>query len=285
MLNDSRPSIPSPWIHEDGNEYVLAVNREAKYAVIKVTLSNHLGIGPQLLVDTCDFPELAESGLHSAEDLDTIQSITGRSLSEITKLGRPNGLSEGGFLAEDEDIISVLKGDNHLVGQMGLTHPQLAKPLFHVLNMMDADLSLNRWNMAQHRWDHIRHFYYNGQKVFVEVEDTKGGQLSIFNDSIEGGFFIRLWREFDPDESLYLEKHYKHLTEQELIQVKKQLSRINIGEMQAQYIMRYGFYEGHTFWRADPVALAFIFGMSSLEELDRTFKYRLPDILSMHHTK
>ena len=45
VLNESRPSIPSPWIHEDGNEYVLAVNREAKYAVIKVTLSNHLGIG------------------------------------------------------------------------------------------------------------------------------------------------------------------------------------------------------------------------------------------------
>lgn len=76
-----------------------------------------------------------------------------------------------------------------------------------------------------------------------------------------------------------------HLTEQELIQVKKQQSRISIGEMQAQYIMRYGFYEGHTFWRADPVALSFIFGMRSLEQLDSTFTNRLPDILGMHHTK
>lgn len=55
--------------------------------------------------------------------------------------------------------------------------------------------------------------------------------------------------------------------------------------MQPQYIMRYGFYEGHTFWRADPLALSFIFGINSLEELDKTFEYRLPDIMSMHHTK
>lgn len=282
-LNNFRPNIPSPWIIDDGNEYVLAVNREDKYAVIKVTLSNHLGIAsPQLIVDTSDFPKLAESGLHSEEDLDTIQRITGRPIAEITRLGRPNGLSEGGFLAEDENIISVLQSDNSMVRKLGLTHPQLAKPLFHVLNMMDADLSLDRWNMARHSWDHIRHFYYNDQKVFVEAEDTKGGQLSIFNDSIEGSFYIKLWREFAPEESLYLKEHYNDLTEQELKQFKKQLSRINTGEMQPQYIMRYGFYEGHTFWRADPVALSFIFGMKSLEELDKTFENRLPEILSKH---
>lgn len=285
LLNDLQPEIPSPWIHSDGNEFVVAVNKDNKYAVIQVTLSNDLGICPQLRVDSSDFPELKHTGLHNEERLDTIQTITGRSLAEITKLGRPNGLSQAGFLAEDEDIISVIKGDNQLVSQMGLTHPQLAKPLFHVLNMMDADLSLNRWNMAKHSWDHIRYFYYNEQKVFVEAEDTKGGQLSIFKDSIEGAFYIKLWREFDPDESQYLAEHYNYLPEKDLKEFKSQLSRINTGEMQPQYIMRYGFYEGHTFWRADPLALSFIFGLISLEELDMLFENRLPEILSKHHTK
>ena len=48
-------------------------------------------------------------------------------------------------------------------------HPELAKPLFHVLNMMDMDLSLDRWNMAKHRWDNISSFYYNGTKVHTEA--------------------------------------------------------------------------------------------------------------------
>jgi hypothetical protein len=283
LLNDAYPDIPSPWVDADGNEYVVAVNRDNRYAVIPVTLSNSRSTGPQLVVDSIDFPELAEQGLHAEERLHSIQTITGRSLEEISELGRPNGLSQAGFLAADEDIISVLQGDNRLVGQMGLNHPQLAKPLFHVLNMMDADLSLNRWNMAIHKWDHIRYFYYNDQKVFVEAEDTKGGQQSIFNDRIEGAFYVKLWREFDPEELEYLEANYKALTQEELDKMKTQLSLVHTGEMQPQYIMRYGFYEGHTFWRADPLALSFIFGLKSLEELNSIFENRLSDILSKHH--
>ena len=86
--------------------------------------------------------------------------------------------------------MSIIKADNLIVKKLKLTHPQLAKPLFHVLNMMDEDLALNRWNMAKHKWENIHHFYYNGRKVFIDAEDTKGGQLSIFDDNIEGGFYI-----------------------------------------------------------------------------------------------
>jgi hypothetical protein len=43
--------------------------------------------------------------------------------------------------------------------------------------------------------------------------------------------------------------------------------------------MRYGFYEGHTFWRVDPVAMAFIFGFKSLEELDGIFEGKLDKVL------
>ena len=247
-----------------------------------VSLSNDRKICKQLIVDTTEFPQLAKTGLHSKERLNQIKTITGRSLTEITELGHPNGLSTSGFMAQDENIISVIKADNRIVTQLGLTHPQLAKPLFHVLNMMDADLALNRWNMAKHRWENIQYFFYNKQKVLVDAGDTKGGQKSIFNDTIEGAFHIKLWREFDAREIQFLEKHYGHLPTPELEQLKTQLSVINTGEMQPQYIMRYGFYEGHTFWRTDPIAISFIFGFKNLNELDIIFEGELYKVLTGH---
>lgn len=282
QLNDEKPALASPFTDQKGEEYVVAATKDNKYAIVQVTLSNEGRMCRQLEIDTADFPLLGRTGLHAEEHLEQVKTITGRTTHEITSLGRPGGLSQGGFMAEDEDIISVLKGDNRLVRLLELTHPQLAKPLFHVLNMMDADLSLDRWNMARHRWEHITHFFYHSQKVLVDAYDTKGGQLSIFDDSIQGGFHIKLWREFDEREAQYLGDHYGHLSAEELEELKSLLSFMNTGEMEPQYIMRYGFYEGHTFWRTDPIAISFIFGFKSLEELDEIFEGRLYEILTEH---
>jgi len=284
-INDNKPDLPSPFTDCNGKEYVIAVTREEKHAIISVRLSNDREICPQLVVDTTDFPVLAETGLHSEKALDQTTTITGRSLGEINRLGKPGALSHSGFLAQNEDIISVIRADNHIVRKMGLTHPQMAKPLFHLLNMMDTDLKLNRWNMVKHKWENIKYFYYNGKKVFVEAEDTKGGQKSIFNDHIEGGFYIRLWRQFDSEELTYLKKNYSHLSAEEFSELKNCLSIINTGEIEPQYIMRYGFYEGHTFWRTDPVAISFIFGLKSLDELNVTFNGKLYTILTQHFTE
>lgn len=65
-----------------------------------------------------------------------------------------------------------------------------------------------------------------------------------------------------------MQEHYRHLSAGQWDELQSLLSRFNTGEMQPQYIMRYGFYEGHTFWRTDPLAIAFIFGLKSLPELD-----------------
>jgi len=48
------------------------------------------------------------------------------------------------------------------------------------------------------------------------------------------------------------------------------------------YIMRYGFYEGHTDYRSDPVAIAFIFGLKSLEEIEKSFPGSLYLTLTNH---
>ena len=60
------------------------------------------------------------------------------------------------------------------------------------------------------------------------------------------------------------------------------MSRIDTGEMAFYYIMRYGFYEGHTDYRSDPIAVAFIFGLRSLEEIEKAFDGNLNKALTEH---
>ena len=283
--NMTKPDIPSPFTDTEGKEWVVAVTKENQFAVMDVSLSNDKGICQQLVVDTADFPSLAKTGLHDNNQLQNLETITGRNISEITRLGRPGQLSQGGFMAADETIVDVLVADNQLVSKLGLTHPKMAKPLFHVLNMMDHDLNLNRWNMAIHEWDNIRQFFYNGQLVQVKAYDTKGGQLSIFNDQLKGAFHIKLWRDLTDEELHFLKDHYEHLSEKEFETLINRLSFFNTGELEPQYIMRYGFYEGHTFWRADPLAIAFIFGLKPLEEMESIFEGKLFSILTEPFTE
>lgn len=65
----------------------------------------------------------------------------------------------------------------------------------------------------------------------------------------------------------------------------KKLSHIHTGEMVPYYIMRYGFYEGHTDYRADPIAIAWIFGLRSLEQIEAAFSGRLDKVLTHHFTR
>ena len=42
QVNDTKPELPSPFITNDDKEFVVAVTKEEKYAIIQVTLSNDL---------------------------------------------------------------------------------------------------------------------------------------------------------------------------------------------------------------------------------------------------
>ena len=54
--------------------------------------------------------------------------------------------------------------------------------------------------------------------------------------------------------------------------------------MEPYYVMRYGFYEGHTSYRADPIAISFIFGLRTLTQLETAFKGKLYTTLTCHFT-
>jgi len=284
---DTEPDIPSPYTTLDGVEVVTAFLKDKKYTLVPVTVENgkplnykqnQWGKGRQLEVDADDFPALARTGLHSDAELSRTKMITGRSIVEIADLGRPGRSSGAGFMSDDEDIISVLRGDNKLVTKLGLGHPQTAGPLFHVWNMILKDVELNRLGRF---WEPFEYILYNGQKVFVKAEGTKGWQESLFDDEILGKFQIEIWRQPDQNEKAFLREKYPDLTNDQMEAFLKKLSHINTGEMVPYYIMRYGFYEGHTDYRADPISIAWIFGLRSLEQIEAAFEGKLDEALSM----
>jgi len=271
------PDIPSPFISDNGVEVLIAFTKDEKYLLFPVTLENGdslnykqrlYGKGFQCRVDSTDFPALARTGLHEEDELTGIKTITGKPISEITEMGRPMGYSRAGFMNQDEDIITVLKCDNRLVYQLNLTHPQVARPLFHIWNIVLQGINRDVWLFEQMR---IEYILYNGRKVFIDWQGGRGWQESIFNDEILGQYHLEIWTKLLQSEEKYLSEKYPDMDKEKMAILIKKLSYIHTGEMVPYYIMRYGFYEGHTEYRADPIAIAYIFGLKSLEEIDNIF--------------
>jgi hypothetical protein len=285
-----RPAIPSPFRAPDGREYVIGTRTDGMYTIFLVTVENGGKLrygenlwfekGRQLEVDAADFPTLAQAGLHSGEELARTETITGRPVGEITRIGRPEQSSGVGFMAADEDIISVLAGDDRLVRKLDLTHPQLARPLFHVFNVIQTVMSHNEYRK---RGD-VQSIWYNDRVVELKFWGAKGWQESIFDDEILGYWEIEIRREPEEDELAFVSRAYSGLSEKSRADLTRRLSFIHTGEMAAFYAMRYGFYEGHTGYRADPIAIAAIFGLRTLEEIHEAFDGDVYSALTDHHT-
>jgi hypothetical protein len=284
-LLDSLPDMPSPCTIADGTEIVVCFTHDDRYAVFPVTQENGepldyengqwWGKGAQLEVDTLDFPTLAGTGLHAEEELRNIESITNRSIAEITRIGRPGAYSGAGFLGHEEDVVSVIRDDNVSVTRLGSTHPEIVKPLFHVFNVI---LSVRKDSDRAN----IRGIIYNQRKIFLKFRGSKGWQESIFDDEILGYWRIEIWRDIEREEEMIISRAYSGLAVKEMDELKRKLSYIHTGEMVPFYIMRYGFYEGHTAYRADPISIAFIFGLRSMEDIERSFSGELYEILAGH---
>ncbi|HNY79331.1 MAG: hypothetical protein RBS72_05900 [Sedimentisphaerales bacterium] len=289
---DKRPALPSPCLAEDGTEIVTAVLKNGKYVCIPVTVENGkplhysyrvplaYGKDQQLHVNRDDFPTLAQTGLHAEAELDATRMITGFPVDLITYIGRPGQFSGAGFLANDETILSVLKGDNKLVRKLGLTHPQMARPLYHVWNMILQDIEHGTFR----RFSSIPRFFYNDQEIALRAESTKGWQISIFQDEIQGMFDISVRRTLTAAEDSFLRRTYRGLSGTQMTELQEKLTHLRFSEMLPYYVMGYGFYEGHTGFRADPITIACIFGLRSIEEIENAFPGRLYETLTRHFT-
>lgn len=289
---DNNPEISSPYTMADGTEIVVAVTKDHKFILLPVTVKIDEPLGYRekdwdkigvLDVDAVDFPTLARTGLHSEIELDYTRRITGLSIAEITESGRPGGSSGEGFMSQEEDIISVLKGDNRLVKTLGLTHPQLAKSLYHIWTIIRLYSHTGR--SAGRSIENIDHLLYNKRKIRLLRTGGRGWQDSIFNDEIKGMYQIEFSIDLEKDEQEFLEKKYANLSREQMLDFQKKLSRIYTGEMAMFYIQRYGFYEGHTGYRADPLAIALIFGLISLGEIENAFPQILYQSLFEHFSR
>ena len=276
------PRLPSPFETEDGREILVVGLPGDRAALIDVTLvedstevDGHrviFGHGRQLSVGCEDFPTLARTGLHAPEELASATAITGRSLAEIDRLGQPGQISTAGFLAAGERLVPVLTADDATVRALGLTHPELARPLHHLWNLILAEVSHGH---SASRSKRIPFVHYGGLVVRLETGNSRGFQESLFEDEIIGNSQIWVERDPTPEELGLLRTSYPQLTDAERQTLVERLTRIHTGEMVAYYIQRYGFYEGHTDYRADPVALAWIFGLRSLQEIEEAMPGRL----------
>ncbi len=290
---NQKPDLPSPVISETNREFVLLKTNNSLYIWIDATVENGepfnyknrlYGKGNQLLADEKDFPHFARTGVHSEEELRNTKIITGRSVSQITVDGRPWGSSGVGFLAEDETIISVIYADNQTVKKLGLTHADIARPLFHFWNISRDFEKYSLDSVTNKRVD-MDALIYNGHEVKFKIEGSRGWQESIFNDEILGTGHIEIWRELTVEELKFLKKEYSQLTVEQFELMKKKLSYFHTSEMVFFYINRYGFYEGHTEYRPDPVTVATVFGLSSIEDAHRASGGNLYDYYNRHFTQ
>lgn len=287
----SPPDLPSPWQAPDGETYVTVCTQVGTYALVPVTVENgapnayaenEWDKGRQLAVDANDFPTLARTGLHSEEELRHTETITGRAVAAITADAKPGQASRSGFLAADENLIPVLKADNQLVRSLGLTHPDLARPLFQIFNVILRDLEL--WRRRVVPVHNVTTVLYAGHEIHLKAEGGKGWQESIFKDEVLGYWSIVLQRELTYLEKKYLAERYGQLGQEKLDELTTMLTEIQTGEMVPFYIMRYGFYEGHVFYRADPLAIAHMFRLLDLSEIDAATGGGLYGALTRHHT-
>ena len=278
------PDIASPTKLKNGTEVIISLYVNDGYSILPVTqekgeiyscLYDFNGKGDQVWIDEPDFNSLGKTGLHSEDELNKKTMITGRSIEVINFISRPNRFSHSGFLAEDEDIISVLKGDNRIVKRMGMVHSQMAKPMFHIWNAILANYFEEKDTAT---------IYYNSNIVRFNREWCNGYQESIFHDEIEGRHNIHIWRELSKEEIKYLTVKYNKLTEAQLKILIEILTHLHVSEMTPFYIMRYGFYEGHTSYRADPIAIAVVFSLKSIKDIDVSFNNDLYNILNQHFT-
>jgi hypothetical protein len=292
LLNEI-PMQASPALSWDGRELVLVKTGDDNFAWIDATVDNgdtlnykesRQGKGNQVMADKADFPSFASLGIHSEEEIRNTRSITGRSVSLITVDGRPGGSSGTGFMATDETILSVILSDNRMVQKLGLNHPDLARPLLHIWNISNTWERYNEYAPHEEKV-YFQSLIYGGKEIGIKISGSRGWQESIFNDEILGSYHLEAWRDLDPSEEEFLVEQYGSLPENELEELRKMISTLHTGEMVPYYINRYGFYEGHTDFRAEPLAIAFIFSIRSLEEIHQASGGDLYAYLNNHFTQ
>ena len=104
-----------------------------------------------------------------------------------------------------------------------------------------------------------------------------------FFDEVQGRYNIHIDRKPTNKEEQLIDNNYSQISKSELKELKQKLINLDFSEILPYYIMRYGFYKGHTDYSCDPVSIAFIFGLKNIEEIDIAVDGDLYSTLTDHY--
>lgn len=168
-------------------------------------------------------------GQNSSDVIKQTRTLNGISISELEGTLRPGQSSAAGFLGKTESLIDVLIADNnYVVGELGLTHQQLADPL---------RVAQNVWRQQGGR-DEVT-FNFEGRQYKVKGTTWRGTQQSPFGDKT----------------GTNVDMTVTNLNNN---------AKVTYSGLVPDMIWRYGFYEGkETPYRVDPKDIVAVFDFLS----------------------
>jgi hypothetical protein len=157
-----------------------------------------------------------------------LKEIHERSIADLEADMRPSKISKKGFLGANENLLDVLAADNdYVLGTLGLTHQELAKPLLVVA-------AIGKKYVAPKEGEGFA-FRYHGRRMRVALEVFRGTVLSPFEDGTRTNSVATI-------ENLDTGKKLKYSL------------------LVPMMVERYGFYEGKgTPYRVDPREIIAVF--------------------------
>ena len=164
-------------------------------------------------------------GINSSQVFAQLKTLTGIPISKIEEDARRRG-----FLGQDESLLDVLRKDNDFVFSQGMTHQQLAEPLFAAIHAWVEKFGSGGMGAGE------TEFVFHGKTFRVgSLSMHIGDEKSIFNDRLIG------------------------TTDFEITDPRTHQS-FSVASMLPLYIDRYGFYEGrYTHYRINPKDIMDIF--------------------------
>lgn len=170
--------------------------------------------------------EFRISGVNSDNSIKRLAHLNGVPIETIERNARPGAASMAGFLGKSEGLKNVLIQDNKTVNSHGLTHRDLANPLFFIMNVH-----------ARLQKIVVPIFIYKGRHYSSRATSWMGSQESIFDDGLSSSV------DFEVKD----------------LQTGKELA---FSGLVPHAIVRYGFYEGQTPYRLDPQKIMEVFSLS-----------------------
>jgi len=191
-------------------------------------------VGVKPLQEVVDGSGFVIGGRNTTDKIVSLNVINSLSIQQLEALMRPgvygggrrdsHGISDAGFLGEDESLLQVMAMDNNFVLSRGLTHQQIASPLLYAMNFYEKGFGNS--------------FLFNNVEYKIDATSYRGSQESPFYDGTYS------------DTNFWVTNTQTGKT-------------IGFSGLIPEMIQRYGFYEGRgTSYRLEPQDIIELFALA-----------------------